>query len=251
MATQIEDFIKLATQTRRLSTLTGRGKLEQVAIVISNSQRDKCFALLSDLPKKQDKWLLLEAKKPVQIQLLSDEPVTGVHIVETKIFESRLASLEEADPRRVAMAKKRIRDAQAGKLAGTSLALLEESLMEILRTPLRKGIEKKLSKELSGRAAQKALQSLAEVSQVLITNYETAPNRLRFTWKGQDGLHHSQALSAGVSILFECPMVPSSMGWVGDVITSAREQGACVNGIYFPKEIEKLSKRRRCQKTSD
>lgn len=251
MLIRIEDFIQIATQTKRKSTKTLRGKLEQFALVIPNSLREECFDLLSNLPQKQNKWIIAGENRPMSIQIVSQEAVTAVQITETRVYESRLAALDEPDPRRVAMIKKKITDARAGKMPGTSISLLKELLAESQKIPLRTAIERKIAKELAEDKAKAAFKNLEKVSHVLITNYETAPTRLRFTWKGSDGQYHSLALSSGISIVFEAPMLPSSKGWISDTIELAREQDAWVKGVYFPREISELGKRKRKQKIKD
>ncbi len=250
MLIRIEDFIQIATQAKRKSTKTLRGKLEQFALVIPNSLREECFDLLSNLPQKQNKWFITRENQPISIQIVSQEAVTAVQITETRVYESRIAALDEPDPRRIAMIKKKITDARGGKMPGTSISLLKDLLEESKQIPLRTAIEKKISKELPEDKAKAAFKNLEKVSHVLITNYETAPTRLRFTWKGPDGQYHSLALSSGISIVFESPMLPSSKGWISDTIALAREQDAWVKGVYFPREISELSNRRRKQKSS-
>ncbi len=249
MLTQIEDFIRIATQTKKKSTKTQRGKLQQFALVIPVSLREECFDLLSNLPQKQNKWIITWKNQPMTIQIVSKEAVTAVQITETRVYETRFAPLDEPDPRRLAMIKKKITDARAGKIPGTSISLLKELLVESQKIPLRAAIERKIAKELAEDKAKTALKILEKVSHVLITNYETAPTRLRFTWKGSDGQYHALALSSGISIVFEAPMLPSSKGWISDTIKLAREQGAWVKGTYFPREITEIGKRKQKQKS--
>ena len=111
---------------------------------------------------------------------------------------------------------------------------LEEKLKEVLQTPLRVTVEKIIRKQLNGAEQRSALAVLAGVEQVVISNVETAPTRLRMSWKDASGKNQSKALSSGVTIIFETPL-NSREGWLKDLVKLAKEQGAWVDGIFFPK----------------
>jgi len=53
------------------------------------------------------------------------------------------------------------------------------------------------------------------------------------SWKDASGKNQSKALSSGVTIIFETPS-NSREGWLKGLVKLAKEQGAWVDGIFFP-----------------
>lgn len=243
MHIKIEDFIKIATKVTKHEVQTLRGKLEQFSLIIPETLKQECLKLLSELPAINNKWAITNEDKVILVQFVTDEVATSINVTKTKVYESRLIELEDPDPRRIAMLQKKIVDAENGRLPGTSVAVLKQSLKSASESTLRMAIEKKIRKDLPEEKAAEVLNKLRKVSKVLMTNFETAPQRLRMTWKSLDGKHCSKALSSGVSIIFESTkQISSSQGWIGEVVNLAKEQEACVSGFYFPEEIGKFSK---------
>ena len=232
-----EELLQLMTLAKKVETRrtkTGRGVLTQIALIIPSSEEQECLKIVGLLPKKE-KHIVTYRTEKLHLQFATKAPVTNVKIVETRVYETRLVSVTEPDPRRVSIAKKRLIDSREGRLPGVPTALLEEKLKEILQTPIRKLIDKNIHENLSASEKALTLAALSKAQQVLISNFESAPVRLRMTWKDENEVPKSKTLSAGVTIIFEKDAPPSNSGWVKKMIDEAKKQGAWVDGYYFPK----------------
>ena len=232
-----EELLQLMTLAKKVETRrtkTGRGFLTQIALIIPSSEEQKCLKIVDLLPQKE-KHIVTYRTENLLLQFATKAPVTNVKIVETRVYETRLVSMMEPDPRRVSIAKKRLDDSREGRLPGVPTVLLEEKLKEILQTPIRKLIDKNIHENLSASEKALALAALSKAQQVLISNFESAPVRLRMTWKDENEVPKSKTLSAGVTIIFEKDAPPSNLGWVKKMIDEAKKQGAWVDGYYFPK----------------
>lgn len=233
--TSLDDLVGISTSNQFNIVKTGRGVLRQVALVIPVDEREMCFNFLGKLETAGSKWQIPYSDGVLPIQIGTEDIVTNARITNTRVYETRIVKLDEPDPRKIAMAKKRLRDCQEGKLTGTPTVLLEKKLKEVISTPLRAGVEKIIRKQLRGHDQKKALATLTEVNLAVISNVESAPNRLRMTWKDSSGKHQSKTLSSGVSIFFEAPPPLSHEGWLKNFVKAAKDQGAWVDGIFFPK----------------
>jgi hypothetical protein len=232
-----EELLQLMTLAKKVetrSTKTGRGVLTQIALIIPSSQEQECLKIVDFLPKKE-KYIVTYKNETIPLQFATKSKVTNIKIVETRVYETRLVSLDEPDPRRVSIAKKRLNDSRDGKLPGVPTILMEEKLKDILQTPLRKFISKSIHESLISSEKALALAALSKAQQVLISNFESAPLRLRMTWKDENEVPKSKTLSAGVTIIFEDDAPPSNSGWVKKMIDEAKKQGAWVDGYYFPR----------------
>lgn len=231
---ELSQLMSLAKKVEARSTRTGRGVLTQIALIIPSSEAQECLKIVDLLPIKDKPFVIYRTEK-IPLQFATKAPVTNVKVVETRVYETRLVSMTEPDPRRVSIAKKRVIDSREGRLPGVPTVLVEEKLKEILQTPIRKLIDKKIHENLSSSEKELALAALSKAEHVLISNFESAPVRLRMTWKDEYKVPKSKTLSAGVTIIFEKDAPPSHVGWVKKMIDEAKRQGAWVDGYYFPK----------------
>ena len=209
--------------------------LTQIALVLPEKEQEECLKIVSSLPIFKEKISVKYKTETLCLQFATNTAVTNVRIVETRVYDTRLISLSDPDPRRISIAKKRLQESRDGKLPGVPTILLEEKLKEIIQTPIQKLIEKNIHTKLTSTEKNQALAALSKAKQVLISNFESAPVRLRMTWKDENEIPRSKTLSAGVTLIFEKDAPPSKAGWVKKMIDEAKTQGAWLDGYYFPK----------------
>ena len=95
---ELSQLMSLAKKVEARSTRTGRGVLTQIAIIIPSSEAQECLKIVDLLPIKDKPFVIYRTEK-IPLQFATKAPVTNVKVVETRVYETRLVSMTEPDPR--------------------------------------------------------------------------------------------------------------------------------------------------------
>ena len=245
----LDELYKISSYHRYCSQKFKKKFREQWVLVFPEEQRFQILSLLKPFEQKNGSYVLIIKGTGHKAIIMNEKPVQNVKIVQARTFESRLLSLDQPDPRRILLAKKRLKQAETGELRGRPLLLLQENVQEALQITLRQRLQASMKRRLCEPHLSMALERLALSEKVLLTDFETAPIRLRVNWKESDGGYKAKMLSNGISIIFEEKMV-GAKGWVPEVIRQAHAEMAFMNGVYFPKNLLNLASRKRVIKSN-
>jgi hypothetical protein len=219
-----------AIKAEELRWKNSRREVLQVGLVFRPEELQDVLDLIKKIgfqgEKKDLEFTIPVAGHPTRFFLHAESIFERVSLSRKKSFKSYRASLDAPVPERVNYLKAALKKSRAGQLPGRPPALLEELIKEAGKETLRSKIARKINK-LPKEQAAALRHRLSTAQHCLITNYQSAPENLWATLRGETR-SRQRRLPNGVSIFFSRERSGRSIGRVGKEIDKAKSEGRVI-----------------------
>lgn len=219
-----------ATKAEELRWTNSRREVLQVGLVFRPEDLQAVLDLVNKPgirgEKKDLEFTAPVAGHPTRIYLHAESIFERVSLSRKKSFKSYRTSLDAPVPERVNYLKAALKKSRAGQLPGRPPTLLEELIKEAGKDTLRSKIARKIDK-LPKERAEILHHHLSTAQHCLITNYQSAPENLWATLRGETQSRQLR-LPNGVSIFFSRERSDRNVGRVGKEIEKAEREGRVI-----------------------